>query len=147
VKTGWKIEEGFDLDGFLARPLVARVAAGGPTIRPVWFLWEDGAFWWVTGEWSNLPKILDRDPNVALAIDSCDLGTGETLQVIVKGTAEVVPFDAERARRKFTRYLGPHEDRWDPELRKDTFETPTTRLVKVVPQTLRARDVSYKPSS
>ena len=51
------IEEGFDLDGFLAEPLVARVAAAGPTIFPVWFLWDDGSFWWLTGDWSRLPNI------------------------------------------------------------------------------------------
>ena len=30
----------FDVDEFLAQPLVARVATNGPTVRPVWFLWE-----------------------------------------------------------------------------------------------------------
>ncbi|GAA2570690.1 hypothetical protein GCM10010424_11970 [Streptomyces lienomycini] len=34
----------FDTDTFLRRPLTARLATGGPTVRPVWFLWEDGAF-------------------------------------------------------------------------------------------------------
>jgi hypothetical protein len=28
----------FDINNFLAQPLVARVATNGPTVRPVWFL-------------------------------------------------------------------------------------------------------------
>lgn len=38
-----RIDVGFDIEGFLAEPLVARVAAAGPSVRAVWFLWEDGA--------------------------------------------------------------------------------------------------------
>lgn len=44
----------FDVEAFLARPLVAGVAAAGPSIRSVWFLWEDGAFWWITGAYGRL---------------------------------------------------------------------------------------------
>jgi hypothetical protein len=44
-----RIEADFDLASFLAQPLVARVAAAGPSVRAVWFLWEEGAFWWLTG--------------------------------------------------------------------------------------------------
>jgi hypothetical protein len=61
-----RIEADFDLASFLARPLVARVAAAGPSVRAVWFLWEEGAFWWLTGDWSRLPSILKADPRVAL---------------------------------------------------------------------------------
>ena len=51
-----------DVDDFLAQPLVARVATNGPDVRPVWFLWEDGAFWWLTGPWSRLAEHLRDDP-------------------------------------------------------------------------------------
>ena len=57
-----RIDEGFDLDAFLAEPLVARVAARGPSILAVWFLWEDGAFWWLTGGWSHLSATLKGGP-------------------------------------------------------------------------------------
>jgi hypothetical protein len=30
----------FDVDEFLQQPLTARTATNGPTVRPVWFLWE-----------------------------------------------------------------------------------------------------------
>jgi hypothetical protein len=43
----------FDVDAFLAQPLTARVATSGPTVRPTWYLWEDGAFWILTGPWAT----------------------------------------------------------------------------------------------
>ncbi len=78
--TAWDVEQGFDLDRFLGRPLVARVATAGPTVRPLWSLWEERAFWWLTGGWSRLADILERDRGVALVVDTCDLQTGEVLQ-------------------------------------------------------------------
>ena len=78
----FEIDPGFDLEGFLAQPLVARVATAGPTIRPVWYLWEDRCFWWLTGRWTALPELLRKNPRVALVVDTCDLDTGRVLQVI-----------------------------------------------------------------
>ncbi len=31
----------FDVDAFLAQPLIARGATVGPTVRPVWYIWEE----------------------------------------------------------------------------------------------------------
>lgn len=93
----------FDVDAFLARPLLARVAAAGPSVRPVWYLWEVGAFWWITGAYARLPAILARDPRVALVVDSCDLATGEVRQVTARGDAVLEPFDAARARSASSR--------------------------------------------
>jgi hypothetical protein len=45
----------FDIDVFLAQPLLARVAAAGPSVRAIWFLWEQGCFWWLTGSWTRRP--------------------------------------------------------------------------------------------
>ncbi len=135
----------FDIDAFLARPLLARVAAAGPSVRPVWFLWEDGAFWWITGSYAGLPKILFSDARVAIVVDSCDLGTGEVRQVTAGGDASVVPFDPERARRKLVRYLGPHEDDWDPRFNVRHLSEPdqAARLVRLAPTRLTAADLSF----
>jgi hypothetical protein len=41
--TTWTVEDGIDLDGFLSQPLVVRVATvgrTGPSVRPLWYLWE-----------------------------------------------------------------------------------------------------------
>lgn len=134
-----------DLDSFLKHPLVAHVATQGPTIRPVWFLWEEQAFWWLTGPWSRLEDRLTHDPSVAIAIDTCNLRTGEVLQVIAKGKAELLPYDSDRARRKLRRYLGDDEARWDPRFDPD-HPDEGTKFVRLRPVSLRARDLSYAPS-
>lgn len=134
-----------DVDAYLAQPLVARVAASGPTVRPVWFLWEDGCFWWLTGAWSALAQRLADDPEVAIVVDTCELSTGCVLQVTSTGAAEVVPLDRERAVRKLTRYLGGDLGSWPARFLK-SLEDPETRLIRLVPRrgpTLR--DLSYGP--
>jgi hypothetical protein len=138
-----RIDEGFDLDGFLAQPLVARVAARGPSILAVWFLWEDGAFWWLTGGWSRLSATLKADPSVALVVDTCDLATGEVLQLSAEGEAEIYQLDSGRARRLLRRYLGADESRWPERFKSGTFHDPTTRLIRLEPARVRARDLSY----
>jgi nitroimidazol reductase NimA-like FMN-containing flavoprotein (pyridoxamine 5'-phosphate oxidase superfamily) len=130
----------FDLEEFLAQPLVARVATSDPPeVRPVWFLWEDGAFWWITGSWARLPRLLSNDPRVALVIDTCDLSTLEVLQVTANGRAELVPLDEARAKRKLRRYLGEDEETWPGEFR---VFGPDTRFVRLVPDRLITRDMS-----
>ena len=108
----------FHLDSFLARPLTARVATSGPTVRQAWFLWEDGAFWILTGPWARLLARVEADPVIALVVDVCDLATGLVRQVIARGAAEILPFDAPRGRRKLTRYLGADESKWDSRFRR-----------------------------
>ena len=142
---GWDVEEGFALEQFLARPLVARLATvgtSGPLVRPVWYLWEEGRFWWLTGPWSALARQLARDPRVALVVDSCVLATREVLQVIARGEAAIEPFDAERARRWGARYLGPDEAHWG-RFRASVFEDEEAQFVTLAPETLSARDLSY----
>ena len=138
----------FDVDVFLALPLVARVATAAerPAVRPVWYLGEDDAFWWLTGDWSRLPEILLQDPRVALVVDTCDLATGTTLQVSAKGTAETLAFDPGRTYRKLSRYLGPDHETWDPRF-SDYLTTTDTQLVRLSPERLVARDLSFRPSS
>jgi hypothetical protein len=78
-RDGWRVDPGFDVDECLAQPLVARIATAGPRVRPVWFLWEDRCFWWLTGSWARLADDLARDSHVELVVDTCDLATGEVL--------------------------------------------------------------------
>jgi nitroimidazol reductase NimA-like FMN-containing flavoprotein (pyridoxamine 5'-phosphate oxidase superfamily) len=85
-----------DVDAFLAQPLTGRVATSGPTVRPTWYLWEDGAFWILTGPWARLPARVQADPAVAIVVDVCDLATDLVQQVIARGRAEILPFDVAR---------------------------------------------------
>jgi hypothetical protein len=65
----------------------------------------------------------------------------------MRGRATVEPFDPDRARRLLTRYLGPDERRWDQRF-STTVTDPASEqavLVRFVPETVIARDVSYAP--
>jgi hypothetical protein len=134
----------FDVRAFLARPLVARLATVGPVVRPVWFLWEDNAFWVLTGAWSRLERRLAEDPRFELVVDTCDLDTGEVRQVIGRGAGAVVPFDVPRGRRKLVRYLGTQEHRWPS--RFSLHGDPSARGIRwarMVPDSLLVADQSF----
>lgn len=137
-----------DAEEFLARPLVARVAANGPngpTVRPVWFLFERGKLWWLTGSYSRLGAWLDTEPRVAAVIDTCDLETGEVRSVTMTGRAAVHPMDPDLARRNLTKYLGADSATW-PERFRGTFDDPTTALVALTPdRPPKLRDMSFPP--
>ena len=136
-----------DLDAFLVQPLVCHLATSGPTVRPVWFLWEDGFFWVLSGPWSALPSRVRADPAVALVVDTCDLITGETVQVAARGSAEVLTFDADRGERMLARYLGPDQGTWDPRFRRYLRDEPSAVWIKVRPTRIRFVDLSYEPST
>ncbi len=137
-------EHDFDLEAFLSHPLVARVATAGPTVRPVWFLWEEDAFWWLTGAWARLPDVVEENPEGALTVDTCDLATGEVRQVIARGPIEVFPYDRDRAVRKLRRYLGPDVSRWDDRFDPDAMED--AKFARLEPTDLSVRDLSFEPS-
>jgi len=137
----------FDVDTYLAEPRVGHVATTGPSVVPVWFLWEQEAFWWLTGPWSKLAGRLAIDPAVALVVDSCDLVAGEVRQVRARGRAEVVDYDPDRAYRKLSRYLGGDPSTWDTS--RFSVEDPAStemRFVRLVPDQLVAVDLSFVPS-
>ncbi|EPH42691.1 hypothetical protein STRAU_4278 [Streptomyces aurantiacus JA 4570] len=134
------------MDTFLQQPLTARLATNGPTVRPVWFLWEDGAFWVLTGPWTRLFDRVKNDPKVALVVDECDLVTGRVRQAIARGRAELVPFDVPRGRRKLVRYLGVDEALWDARFAGYLYDNPDQRgtmWLRLRPASLKVQDLSY----
>jgi nitroimidazol reductase NimA-like FMN-containing flavoprotein (pyridoxamine 5'-phosphate oxidase superfamily) len=136
----------FDVDHFLARPLTARLATARPAIRPVWYLWEEERFWILTGPWSQVAAEVAADPTIALVVDTCDLTTGECLQVVTRGRGEVIAFDAPRGRRKLERYLGPDHAAWDERFRQYLSADPEARWLRITPTWLTAKDLSFTPS-
>ena len=102
----------FAIEAFLAEPNTARVATNGPTIRPLWYQWEDGCFWIINGPWAKLYGRVQKDPKLALMIDVAEYDTGRIYQVMASGDAVVMPYDIPRARRMMHRYLGPNEAAW-----------------------------------
>jgi nitroimidazol reductase NimA-like FMN-containing flavoprotein (pyridoxamine 5'-phosphate oxidase superfamily) len=139
----------FDVDAFLAQPLTARVATDGPTVRPTWYLWEDGSFWILSGPWAKLLGRVKANPVLAITVDVCDLSTGLVRQVIARGRAEVLPFDVERGRRKLARYLGPSEAQWDVRFRTYLHADPAEGGVvwlRLRPTSVKVIDLSFKAS-
>lgn len=137
----------FDVERFLAQPLVGRLATTGPVIRPFWYVWEEEAFWMITGAWSVLDERLLARPDFELVIDTCVLETGETRQVIAHGRGCVVDFDVERGRRILTKYAGPDEDNWDARFQlKPDPSVYGTRLAKLVPDDIWTVDLSFVPA-
>lgn len=122
------------------------MATAGPTVRPTWFLWEEGAFWILTGPWARLLSRVRTDPVIALVVDVCDVGTGLVRQVIARGQAEILPFDVPRGRRKLNRYLGADDAKWDNRFRHYLLDDPAeqgTVWLRLRPDSLVAKDLSY----
>jgi Pyridoxamine 5'-phosphate oxidase len=136
----------FDIDDFLARPLTARLATARPAVRPVWYLWEESRFWILTGPWSHVPEEVSTNAEVALVIDTCDLATGECLQVVARGRGELGPFDRVRAQRKLERYLGSDLSSWDPKFRRYLSHERDALWLTIAPHSLTARDLSFVPA-
>jgi nitroimidazol reductase NimA-like FMN-containing flavoprotein (pyridoxamine 5'-phosphate oxidase superfamily) len=136
-----------ELHQFLSRPLFAHVATDsehGPRSSPLWFLWEEQAIWFsVNPSWHTIPDRIEREPQCALSIVDADPSTGRVQHVGMRGQATIEPFDANRQRRRFRKYLGRDEDAW-PEQFKNVFNHPEKYVfVRFTPDTVVARDQSY----
>ncbi|MFC7176127.1 pyridoxamine 5'-phosphate oxidase family protein [Halosegnis marinus] len=144
---------GVEVGVFLARPLFAHLATAspeGPRDSPVWYLWDDGdeTLWIDADTASNtFTDRIEADPRCAVGVVDSEPERGLIQHVGVRGRATVEPFDRERAERLYARYLGPDVERWDA--RFSTYirdPPPTAALVRVEPETVVARDQSYRPA-
>jgi hypothetical protein len=135
----------FNLNEFLARPLYAHLAHAsqdGPRESPVWFDWDGKCIWIIGG--TSFPTNLKVDPRCALGIVDWQPRTGLSHHVGIRGRADVVPFEAERARTIFRKYFGPDETAWDPRF-DDVFTGELgLEMVRIWPETVVVRDQSYR---
>jgi PPOX class probable F420-dependent enzyme len=107
--------EGKDLAAFLDEVRLAYFATvgpdGGPRVRPVWFLYENGVFWFTT-------RLESRRTGADVAAGSpaaVSIASEERpyRAVIARGTPEVWQEDRERwLERIATRYGVPEGKRW-----------------------------------
>jgi hypothetical protein len=134
-----------DIPAFLQRPLVARVATNGPTLRPVWYLYEEPSFYWLTDTADVLHRMVMAGNKLVVVVDTCDLETGEVVHVRARGLADIIPVDRDRAMRKLARYLGPDPARWDPRFLA-SLDLPTTRMCRFTPASMDAADASFAAS-
>lgn len=136
--------EPFDLDTFLARPLLAHLAtvsADGPRESPVWFLWEDGAVWLIGSSEDSFPRRIGDDPRCAIGFVDFHLERGLLLHVGMRGTATVEKRDEARLGRLLRRYLGGEKD-WNPEFVQSVIDK-LDLMVHFTPRSVVIRDQSY----
>jgi hypothetical protein len=135
-----------ELATFLERPLfsfLAQSSSDGPRVSPLWFLWEDGAPWHIAQlSGRSYPARVADDPRIAVAIVDFDPAVGRVQHVGVRGRAAVEPYDAGRAGRLRSRYLGAERDRWPDRFAE--LDPADYRLIRVDPDTVVARDQSYR---
>lgn len=135
--------EPVDISTFLERPLVARVATNGPTLRPLWFLYEEPTFYWLTDTANVLHHAVLARERLILVVDECDVRTGEVIHVRARGYGEIIPVDRDRAMRKFSRYLGADQSQWDPRF-VPSLDLLSTRMCRFTPDSIEAADVSFR---
>ena len=103
-----------EIKGFLAGPIVARVAMvkpdGTPYLAPVWQEYDGEALYFIPREKSAFVPYIQANPHIAI---SCALDHAPYTRVLFQGTAEIVegpkPMEGlmlEIARRMAIRYLG-----------------------------------------
>jgi PPOX class probable F420-dependent enzyme len=98
-----------ELHSFLTETKIfAKVATtnadGWPYVNPVWYDYDDGAFYIVTKELAGLTQNLRRDPRCSILIDNPE---PPYKRVLVMGEARFVEEDwVGRGRRLVLRYLG-----------------------------------------
>jgi hypothetical protein len=135
------------VDQFLARPLFAHLSTGcsdGPRDSPVWFLWEEESLWILASRTTDtFPLRIEQDPRCAVGIVDFDRASGRVQHVGFRGRATVEPFDANRARRLLSRYLGDDQRNWDDRFLRTLRGRDQELFVRFVPETAVARDVSY----
>lgn len=135
----------FDVDSFLAQPLMAHLASAsddGPRESPVWFLWEEQALWLIGNSRDSFPRRLRADPRCAVGIVDLRLDRGLLRHVGIRGTAEIVSLDPSRLHRLLSRYLGADQEAWNRDFRRLVIDR-LDLMVRVEPQSVVARDQSY----
>jgi hypothetical protein len=130
----------FDLNEFLNRRLFAHLSTAsenGPRESPVWFLWDSGVVWIIGGE--SFPRNIQREPRVAIGFVDFDPASGALHHVGMRGTAEVLPYNAEMARRIVQKYCGPAEY-WHERFDDIKIGSCTLPMIRFEPMTVVMRD-------
>jgi PPOX class probable F420-dependent enzyme len=129
-----------EIDAFLAQPRLCHFATvdaeGHPRVRPLWFLWKDGEFWFTTRmEARHTGRDLASSPSVAVSVASEDR---PYRAVIAQGKPEVVERTEELLLAISTRYDGEAGRRWTAHALRE----PDRVIMRMTPETLLSWDYS-----
>ena len=96
-----------EIEAFVQQPYLAVLstvsASGRPQSTVLWYVFEQGAFWFNVGKDSQKARNIRRSPHVSLTIDE---RTWPYKSAVIYGQAEEVAFDEEQALRIAVRYVG-----------------------------------------
>jgi PPOX class probable F420-dependent enzyme len=130
--------------GLLSGPNLARLAYvgldGRPRVVPIWFAYRDGEFLMVTGPKADKVPALQRNPAVALTIDSSTppyhvlLVQGDAAVEATVGMAEEYPAIVER-------YLGAATERYLAPMRERVKQQ---RRIRVTPRSYKVIDFTRR---
>ena len=129
-----------EIDAFLAAPRLCHFATvdanGRPRVRPLWFLWSDGAFWFATRKGArHTGRDLDANPRVAVSVASEDR---PYRAVLAHGRPELVERTEELLLAIATRYDEEAGRRWAASAMKE----PDRVIMRLEPDTLLTWDYS-----
>ena len=133
-----------EIDAFLARPLVARIATvrknNTPQVVPMWFLWDNGVMYMSTRTWAAKVKHVRRNPHVAVVVDVME----EPLKnkaVMIDGTAEIVTTGVqEMTTRIYQKYMGAEASK-SPQAQQ-SISTPRV-VLKITPTKIQSLDTTH----
>ena len=126
------------ITGLLQRPNLARLAYIGldarPKVVPIWFAYDDATFTMVTGPRADKVRAIERNPAVALTIDS---HTPPYHVLLIDGDATIEPIDgmAPEYPAIVARYLGAGADAYLANMR-----VKTQRRIRVSIRNFRVLD-------
>jgi hypothetical protein len=105
----------FDVVAFLRETgrsaQVASLSAQAPLLGSLWYLFNDGKFWFSSSRSSALPRAAERGFELAVIVD--DFNPPLSIrQVRVRGHGGIEPHDPDVVRRIYERYLGLALDDW-----------------------------------
>ena len=132
-----------DMQAFLARPLVARLATvranDTPQVVPMWFLYEDGVMYMSTRTNAAKVKHLRANPRVAVVVDVMEAPLKNKV-VTLDGMAEVQTTGVKEVTTKiYQKYMG-----------KEGAATPTAQqsinaprvILKINPKKIESMDTT-----
>jgi PPOX class probable F420-dependent enzyme len=133
-----------EMQAFLARPLVARLATvranGTPQIVPMWFLYEDGMMYMSTRTYAAKVKHLQKNPRVAVVVDEM-VAPLKNKVVTLKGAVELQTTGVKEMTTKiYHKYVGI-EGAATPAAQQ-SINTPRV-ILKITPKKIESLDTTH----
>jgi PPOX class probable F420-dependent enzyme len=128
-----------EMDAFLAEPRLCHFATvderAQPRVRPLWYLWREGAFWLTTRrEARHTGRDLAGHPRVAISVAD---ETRPYRAVVAHGTPEILKKDRDILLAISTRYGQEQGRAWTDD---EAMQQSDRVVMRLVPETLVSWD-------